>query len=242
MENWLFRDVCTGETLFTIYSRDMNDEVLNSAGIVWDYLQLNSQAGPADCLLVLGSRDERVAEYATQLATTYSYNHILITGGVAHHNDLLRTDWQESTEAEHFAAIMRQSGYNGSLLLETKAINTGQNALYSFELLKMQHISLESIVIVTKPYMERRARATFDAQWPDAECSFLVTSPTYKNLIAYCTDELTVDETINIMVGDLQRIIEYPRFGYQSPQIVSEPVTKAFMHLKRVGFTKHLIK
>lgn len=242
MENWLFRDAGTIKTLFTIYSVAMNNDVLAEVGIVWDYLQLNGQVQSADCLLVLGSRDDRVAKYAAELAMTYSYDSVMVTGGAAHHNDLLRTNWNEPTEAEHFAVIMRQVGFHDSLLLETQAINTGQNAFYSFELLKKRSIPPKSVVIVTKPYMERRAKATFDVQWPDAGCSLLVTSPKYENILAYCTDELSVDETINIMVGDLQRILEYPKYGYQSPQTVPLTVIKAFEQLKLAGFTKHLLK
>lgn len=48
---------------------------------------------PADCMLVLGSRDERVAVYAAELSQKYTFGHIVISGGISHTQDLLATPW-----------------------------------------------------------------------------------------------------------------------------------------------------
>jgi len=37
------------------------------AGKIWDYMRLNQRTAPADCILVCGSHDPRVAEYAADL-------------------------------------------------------------------------------------------------------------------------------------------------------------------------------
>ena len=44
------------------------------------------------------------------------------------------------------------------------------------------------------------------------------------------------------MVGDLQRILEYPRRGLQAYQHVPDEVLEAYELLKTAGFTKQLIK
>jgi hypothetical protein len=220
----------------------MDLDTLRNVNIIWEYMALGEKAASADCLLVLGSRDDRVALYAKNLADQYVYEHVVLTGGLAHKNDLLRTSWKEATEAEHFAQVMTDDGYKGALLLEINACNTGENARYSYELLKIQGIPVRSLHIVTKPYMERRVKATFDKQWPDTLCRITVSSHHYDSIRSYCNDAQPLSETISIMVGDLQRIIEYPKLGYQSEQVVPKTVIEAFEALQRAGFDEHLIK
>lgn len=195
----------------------MNDEIVREAEIVWGYMQVDDRAGDADCLLVLGSRDDRVARYAAGLIQKYRFETVVITGGDAHQNELLATNWVEPTEAEHFAAVMKDLGTTRSVLLETKAQNTGQNAVYSYQtLIEAGSVLPRSILLVTKPYMERRAKATFEAQWPDKTVALYVSSAR-QTLIEYVDETQPVDTVINIMAGDLEYIMEYPKRGFQSP-------------------------
>jgi hypothetical protein len=44
------------------------------------------------------------------------------------------------------------------------------------------------------------------------------------------------------MVGDFQRVLEYPKLGYQTEQPVSHEARAAFEHLKRRGYTERLMR
>lgn len=120
-----------------------------------------------------------------------------------------------------------------------RSTNTGENILYSRELLEKMNISVKKVLLVQKPYMERRSFATLSKQWPSAEC--VVTSPQipYDD---YFTPELPKDDVINIMVGDLQRIREYPKRGFQIEQHIPDEVWNAFNELVELGYNKHLVK
>ena len=63
------------------------------------------------------------------------------------------------------------------------------------------------MIIVQKPYMERRTFATFAKQRPGEKVEIYITSPQLS--FEEYSDE-NVEKVINIMVGDTQRIIEYP--------------------------------
>lgn len=89
--------------------------------------------------------------------------------------------------------------------------------------------------------MERRALATFDKQWPSTATSLAVTSPPY-SFEDYCNEDQPIDTVINIMVGDLQRIMEYPKRGLQAPQQIPAAVMGAYEMLVNAGFTKHLLQ
>ena len=218
----------------------MNEKIDEAVTEIWQYMQVGDEVGSADCLIVLGSRDERVAVHAAELAVRHSYAHVVITGGSAHSNDLLATTWNAANEAEYFGSVMRSCGYTQPLLLETEALNTGQNATNTYALLKKQGITIKTAVLVTKPYMERRAKATFEVQWPDNAARFYVTSQQL-SFADYINVGQPVDTVINIMVGDLQRTSEYPKLGFSSQQEMPRSVQDAFDVLVAAGYTKHLL-
>ena len=60
--------------------------------------------------------------------------------------------------------------------------------------------------------MERRTYATIKVHWPNKKV--IVTSPQI-NFEDYPTKDISKDDVINIMVGDLQRIKIYPDKGFQ---------------------------
>jgi hypothetical protein len=44
------------------------------------------------------------------------------------------------------------------------------------------------------------------------------------------------------MVGDLQRIREYPARGFQIPQPIPDEVWEAYLELVRAGYDRYLLK
>lgn len=219
----------------------MKTSVDNDVQLLWSYMLMGRTPTDADLLMVLGSRDDRVARYAAELAKRYRYGRVLISGGIAHGHDLLKTAWAEETEAAHFLSVMWDTGYKGEVLLEHRAQNTGQNATYSYALLVESGEDMpRSVLIVTKPYMERRALATFEAQWPDDRVMFSVHAP-LRSIDDYCNDDQPYEDVVNIMVGDFQRIMEYPKQGFQREQHVPAEVLGAWKRLVEAGYTKHLI-
>lgn len=200
---------------------------------------MHDKADSADLLIVLGSRNDRVAVYTAELIARYSYETVVVTGGAAHPNDLLKARWSETTEAEYFSAVMTQQGIGAPVMLESEATNTGENATLSYALLE-RHGSRPASIVVTKLYMERRAKATFDVQWPGSLSHLVVTSP-HARFSDYVNDQQPVDTVINIMVGDMQRIMEYPARGLQSEQAVPVEIKAAYDYLVVAGYTKHML-
>jgi uncharacterized SAM-binding protein YcdF (DUF218 family) len=211
------------------------------AKIIWDYMLVGHQPKKCDVILVLCSIDERVAEYAAELFMKGYGSYLIFSGGVAHQEDLLAASW-EGSEADHFADIAISKGVpKEKVIIENKAQNTGENIKFSYDLLNRRHIKMDSILLVQKPYMERRTYATFKAQWPVDATQIAVTSPliTYDN---YFNSANPKEMILNIMAGDLQRIKEYPAFGYQIEQDIPQNVWHAYEQLVAAGYTEHLMK
>lgn len=205
------------------------------ARTVWDYHRLNHALQPADCIIVLGSHDTRVAERGAEVFLGGWAPLVVFSGNLG---ALTRGMWQRP-EAEIFAEVAVARGVpRERILTESRSTNTGENVDLSRALLEKEGIRPRRVIAVQKPYMERRTWATFRRRWPEVEV--LVTSPQL-DFDAYPNHEIRRDDVIHIMVGDLQRILVYAERGWQVPQDVPPHVREAYEGLIEAGYTGRLI-
>ncbi|MFC6996941.1 YdcF family protein [Rufibacter roseus] len=215
----------------------LSPETTALAQRIWNYHQLHHSLKPASAILVLGSHDLRVAERGAELFLQGYAPSLLFSGG---YGRLTEGNWTQ-TEAEKFAQIAIDKGVpKEKILIENKSTNTGENIAFSHQLLQQRNIPVDSLILVQKPYMERRTYATFLQQWPGPKINFMVTSPQI-SFTDYPNEEVSVEQVIHIMLGDLQRIKVYPQKGFQAYQEIPEKVWEAFEILKQQGFTSHLL-
>ena len=218
----------------------MDDRIRPLVEKVWNYHQLNQPLRKADAILVLCSHDVRVAERGAELFLDGWAPLLIFSGGLG---SITRQLWQES-EADQFARIAVSLGVPpDKILIENQSTNTGENVVFTRRLLAAKGIDIQTFILVQKPYMERRTYATFCKQWPGKD--LLVTSPKValdEYLSHYSNEALSADDVISIMVGDLQRIREYPGRGYQIPQEIPADVWDAYEALVKAGYDRHLLR
>ncbi|KAI0526404.1 DUF218 domain-containing protein [Xylaria bambusicola] len=211
--------------------------VQQDAETLYEYHQLHTDINErADAIFCLCSLDTRVAERAAQLFLSGFGDHLIFSGG----SGKLTHNRFDKPEAEVFADIARRMGVpETKLIIEPRSTNTGENVRFTYALLQEKQLSISSFILVQKPYMERRTFATFKRQWPDSSTQILVTSPqlTWKE---YPNEDNPVDLVVNIAVGDLIRIREYPAKGFQIPQEIPDRVWAAAERLIQRGYNSHL--
>jgi uncharacterized SAM-binding protein YcdF (DUF218 family) len=210
------------------------------ANIVWDYSHMNHELAKADCILVLGSHDIRVAQRGAELFLNSFGDVLIFSGGLGR---LTEGMW-DKPEAELFAEEALKMGVPADkIIIENKSTNTGENIIFTKEILEERGLDFISFIVVQKPYMERRAYATFKKHLPDK--NVMVTSP-QMSFKEYCSsgnvDDINMEEVINIMVGDLQRVKVYAEKGFQVYQEIPDHVYHAFEELVKMGYTKYLIE
>lgn len=217
----------------------MTDRIRELAEKLWHYHQLNHDVAAADAIMVLCSHDKAVAERGAQLFLAGLAPILIFSGGLG---AITKHLWIEP-EADQFAAIAIAMGVpRGSILIENKSTNTGENVLFTRRLLAEKGLNPQTFIVVQKPYMERRSYATFEKVWPGK--SLIVTSPQVSfddYLSRYSNEALSADDVVSIMVGDLQRIHLYPARGFQIEQEIPADVWAAFEELVRAGYDRHLI-
>lgn len=219
----------------------MTDTHRQYAQIIWNYLTLRQDPKRSDLILVLCSNDLRVADYAADLFMQQYAPRILFTGGIAHTNDLLATSW-DMPEAEKFAEVARKKGVPSEhILIEHKATNTGENIRFAYDLLQQHGIFPKTIILVQKPFMMRRALATYIKQWPDLPPTPLLCCPSI-SFDEYPNEAIDLDALIHTLVGDLQRMKEYAEKGFQIPEEIPSSVWEAYTALTDAGYTKHLLR
>jgi uncharacterized SAM-binding protein YcdF (DUF218 family) len=214
----------------------IDEEVLRLAKVLWNYHHMHHNIDKADCILALGSHDTRVADRAAELWLEKRAPYIVFSGGLG---NLTSGMWSEP-EADTFAKIAINLGVpNDAIYIENKSTNTGENVLFTQQLLAANGLDPEKLIVVQKPYMERRTYATVKRWWPSKE--LIITSPQLA-FEKYPDGEITVEKVIHIMVGDLQRIRFYPEKGYQIYQEIPDDVWESYQRLVEIGYTDHLIK
>lgn len=207
---------------------------------LWDYLCLGQTPGQADCIIGFGCYNEDVARRAAELYREGLAPLVLFTGGLGRNTSAM---WTES-EAVRFARIAAAEGVpESAILIEDRSTNSGENLIFSREILRERGLSHPRIIGVQKPYMERRLLAAFPVYWPEAQVTVTSWQQTYEQYLSGLSRwGRTEEDTIHMMVGDFQRVLEYPKLGYQIPQTVPEEAMEAFEALVKLGYTKQLVK
>ncbi len=206
------------------------------ARTLWEYMRLGHALVESAVILALGSNDLRVAEHAADLFLRGLAPLLVCSGNVGR----LTAERFHKSEAEMFADVAMAKGIpRERILLEARSTNTGENVTFSRELLASLGIDPQRVILVQKPYMERRAFATFVQRWPGVDVR--VTSPPI-DFAAYPTADLPRDLVINILVGDVQRVRVYAERGFQMAQPMPDEVWAAYEELVARGYATHLVR
>lgn len=195
---------------------------------LWDYMQLNQELTPADCIFVMCSNDLRVAEYAAKLYHQKLAPLIIFSGGEGRFTDGLF----DKSEAETFAEIAKLAGVpNEAILVETKSSNSGENVRFTEQLLREKEMKCESLILVQKPFMERRAIATFEKQWQSPYSQLQVTSTAHP-FFEYINEEMTLMMVLEALMEDFSRVKTYPEKGFQTEQEIPAHVESSYQALR----------
>lgn len=215
--------------------RHIGDEQFHDAKVIWEYHQMGHEARPCSAAIGLGSHDLGVATTAADLFRAGLFPVVVFSGG---NSPTTRARFPRG-EAVHYREHALSLGVpDEAVLVEPRAANTGQNIAFSREVLAGAGVEVESLLLISKPYMERRSYATCRKLWPEVDVVCASEPLELDDYIKSIGDEKLV---VDMLVGDLQRVIEYPRLGFAVEQDVPGEVYDAYARLLRAGFDSRLI-
>ncbi len=212
-------------------------DILRDAEIIYNFHASRSGVpGNADLILAAGSHDMRVPEHAARLFLEGCAPLLVCSGGFGKITDGLFCE----PEGILFRKRCIELGVpEASVLAETRASNTGENFTLSRDLLLDLGLHPETGIIVCKPYMSQRTWAAASKQWP--EVSWRVSAPPIA-FSDYFSDDAPLQQEIELMTGDLQRLRVYAERGYQEPVEVPAAVWDAYDRLVQDGFDRYVIR
>jgi uncharacterized SAM-binding protein YcdF (DUF218 family) len=202
---------------------------------LWAYHDMHHEPRPVDVCVGLGSHDLGVATYAAELFHRGLFPHIVFTGA----NAPTTIEKFPRGEAVHYQEHAISLGVPPEAIsVETEATNTSQNLTNSRAVLAAAGITPASVLLISRPYQQRRAYATCRKVWPevDVRCGSRPLP-----LDAYVDSIGDVDRVITMLVGDTQRITVYAERGFAIDQDIPNNVRAAYGRLVDAGYTSRLI-
>lgn len=213
----------------------ISDADRQDAQLIWDYHQMGHDLRPCDAGIGLGSHDLGVATLAADLYHAGLFPVVVFTGA----NSPTTAARFPRGEAVHYAEQAMALGVpQSAIIIEPEAVNTGQNITCSRRALADAGITPGSVMLVSKPYMQRRAYATARKLWPEVPVVCVSEELSLDDYLKQMGDDKLV---IDMLAGDLQRVIEYPAKGFAIPQDVPPEVLDAYQRLLAAGFDSRLI-
>ncbi|MGW7272224.1 YdcF family protein [Streptomyces sp. NPDC054864] len=202
---------------------------------LWDYHQMGHALRPCSVAIGLGSHDLGVADTAVDLYQRGLAPLLVFTGATSPTTQ----ERMPRGEAVHYRERALELGVPGSaVLVEPRARNTGENIRFSKSVLEEAGVDVSSVLLISKPYEERRAYATACKLWPEVEVISASTPMTFMEYVDSIQDARLV---IDMLVGALQRLLIYPDQGFMISQPVPDDVLEAYNRLCAEGFTSRLL-
>jgi uncharacterized SAM-binding protein YcdF (DUF218 family) len=210
-------------------------EIRADVETLWRYHDMHHEVRPCDVGIGLGSHDLGVAVIATRLFHEGLFPWIVFTGA----NAPTTVERFPRGEAVHYREYAVEQGVPAeSILVEPRATNTAENLDHSRALLAERKITVRSVLIMSRPYQQRRAYATCRLMWPEVD---VVCASNPLELDDYVRSIGDPQRVVDMLVGDTQRIEVYAERGFAIPQEVPDEVRVAFERLVAAGYTSRLV-
>ena len=210
----------------------MQSKTLAHAKVLWDFMLSVRETGDCETIVVCCSYDLRVCEYACKmLLRQHNDAKLLFSGNTGRWTKHL---WSV-TEAEVFRNYAISQGISESrLLVETEATNIGENISFSRKIISTPG----RIAYISKPNTLMRLFLTVPIH--DHSKNWFVTSPPIV-FPEQVSNVIGLFGLISEMVGDIERIMNYPSKGFQKAYEIPEEVIRSYEVLLQAGFTHNMM-
>ncbi|MBU0580069.1 MAG: YdcF family protein, partial [Candidatus Margulisbacteria bacterium] len=188
----------------------------DNLNILIDYLAHRDFLPPqVDLIMILGSKDLAIPEYASLIFKNGVGKNIITCGGVGRLSGNLN-----APEAIIYNNILLSNGIPQSKIsIESSSTNTEENIKFGIKLAQQNLIPYQSVLLMQTPLIQRRAGLTFKKHYPEIT---LFNYAAYKPVVT----KQNYSELKNLATGEMQRLLTY---GPEGKNFIVEPhiTTKA---------------
>ncbi len=208
--------------------------------IIWNYMKLQEPLEKCDIIIGCGCASLDIPVRCADLLKEGYGEKIIFAGG----KGKITKDHFQKTESEIYKEIALKEGIKEKdILIENKSTNTGDNFKFALKVIENNNLKVDKILIVHKPMNERRTLATAQALIKDKQLFITSTDMSFEDYFAKLNSKSYEDifKEISVIIGDIQRLIIYPQFGWLVKMEVPDKIKECYFTLKELGFTKYII-
>lgn len=217
----------------------INEEIIQPLKEIWNYMQLEMKIEKSDLIIGCGCLNLEIPIKCVQLLKDNYADNIIFSGGLGK----LTSKTFQKTEAEIYKEIAIENGVDkNKIFIENKSTNTGDNFRLSLKIIEQNKIKSDKIIIVHNNLSQRRTLSTAKAIIKDKQLSITSPRKTFDQFIQKLnngTKEQT-NNTISVIVGDIQRMIIFPQLGWQIRNEVPDKIIEDYYKIKNMGYTKYI--
>ena len=206
---------------------------------IWNYMVLDEPIQKCDLILGCGCSNLDIPIKCSKLLKQGYGKNILFTGGLGKitKNVFLKP------EAEIYKEIALREGIKEEqIYVENRSRNTGKNFRFSLQIIEENKIKSDKILVVHNKLSERRTLATAQCIMKDKQIFITSPSSSFETFMEKLEKKETEERNnrISLLLGDVQRMLIFPQFGWQIEQEVPTKVLESYEVLKNKGYTKYL--
>lgn len=224
--------------MINIYENN-KQKIIENLKVLWNYMVLNQSITKSDIIIGCGCANLDIPVKCAELYKKGYAPKILFAGGFGK----ITKDEFSKTESEIYKDIAIQNGVpKKDIIIETNSTNTGDNFRYAREILIDKNIKFEKIIVVHKKLNERRTFSSAKAILADKDITITSPDMTFDDFINYLDkNKDKIENILSVLLGDIQRIIIYPQFGWQVENDMSKDIINSYNYLKSLGYNKYIL-
>lgn len=219
----------------------MNNIEKDTLKTIWDYMVLNQPLTKCDLIIGCGCCDKQIPVLCAELLKRGYASKIIFTGGLGK----ITQDIFPKSEAEIYRDIAISCGVESErILIENKSTNTGDNFKFSADLIAKNNLKADKILIVHRGIYQRRTLNVAKTVLKNSELFITAPPVTFEEFITFLERSTSeeIQRSISVIVGNIQRLIIYPQFGWQTEEEIPLNVLRAYKILKEMGYDKYIYK
>lgn len=198
-------------------------KIENCLKLVWNYLIIKEKLEPAQAIFVFGRDDFKIPAKALEIYKRGLSPRLILLGGRGRLSGKLKI-----AESEAFRDFLIKKGMSKKVLyIENRSTNTGENLDEGLGILKNKSIKADRIILITHAPHSRRTLAS--AEKRNSKIIFLSCPDNCR--IPKINSPRFINE-VKEAVGEMERILTYPKKGFIKKQIVPNSVRTCHKILK----------
>lgn len=215
----------------------MEQEVLENIRILYEYMKINDKLEKSDLIMGCGCANLEIPKKCAKLYFEGYGKRILFAGGLGKTTKKLFL----KPEAQIYKEIAIACGVpEEAIIVEEQSTTTPQNFKNAIKILKQKQIEYQKIIIVHSAITTRRTLATAKAYLKNVKIAMTTVQTSFEEFMERLEKRHLLNETICVLVGNIQRMMIAPQMGYQVEEDVPLAVLEAYEFLKQKGYSKYI--